>query len=657
MESKTTKSDMRLIEKGFIHTSEESDMYDIPLTFKLGERTICGIPSTMKRSCTRETVDANITRYEYIGVCEECGLEIKAVHLEYHDYAVSEWVAEFQNNGTEDTPVISDIMLGGNIVGNFTEFVHGNGDTCDESGYEWFRDALHSEKMQINPTDGNSCRGAFPYMKLVFDSFVCRAAVGWSQMWKAVVKRTENGVDYRCGQLRCHMKIHPGEKMRTPSLTLMFTEGDETRSCNQWRRWYMAHIIPRSNGHTLDPSLCLHYWSCEGKPEHTAATEKNQVNAIHEYIRKGLKPDIWWIDAGWYKCDYNWPHIGTWKPDPERFPNGFEPIGKLCDENDIKLLVWFEPERVAEGTELYKEHPDWLLSPDVNSYDKLLDLGNPAARKWITNRVDSIIKEGHIRVYRQDFNFDPKPCWIDAEEEDRIGARENLHVQGYLEYWDELRARNPGLIIDSCASGGRRNDIETMKRAVPLHYTDVGYGKHEIKQKQFRQMHEWIPYFRSHNMSWDREDVEKSGGTWTQNDDFSFQNAMVPAATYMTWFDASDDEFARSIAAEKIWRRAARLALQGDYYPLTECRKDRHDWYVCQFDDSDNKCGFIQFIRNIFAENETFTAHIHVEEGKTYVFENSSDGKTFEKSSDELADGLTVKLAPREGTVIFYSIK
>ena len=49
---------------------------------------------------------------------------------------------------------------------------------------------------------------------------------------------------------------------------------------------------------------------------------------------------------------------------------------------------------------------------------------------------------------------------------------ENLHVQGYLAYWDALRRRHPGMLIDSCASGGRRNDIETLRRAVPLLRSD-----------------------------------------------------------------------------------------------------------------------------------------------------------------------------------------
>lgn len=45
-----------------------------------------------------------------------------------------------------------------------------------------------------------------------------------------------------------------------------------------------------------------------------------------------------------------------------------------------------------------------------------------------------------------------------------------------------------------------------MRSSVPLHYTDVGYGHHPIKQKQHRYMFEWIPYFRAHTMNWDNDD-------------------------------------------------------------------------------------------------------------------------------------------------------
>ena len=131
----------------------------------------------------------------------------------------------------------------------------------------------------------------------------------------------------------------------------------------------------------------------------------------------------------------------------------------------IKTIVWFEPERVTPGTWLTEHHPEWILGGKGGG---LLNLGNPAARAWLTDHVDKLMTEQGIDLYRQDFNMDPLALWRGNDAEDRQGITEIHHVEGYLAYWDELLRRHPDMFIDSCASGGRRNDLETMRRAIPL---------------------------------------------------------------------------------------------------------------------------------------------------------------------------------------------
>jgi alpha-galactosidase len=98
----------------------------------------------------------------------------------------------------------------------------------------------------------------------------------------------------------------------------------------------------------------------------------------------------------------------------------------------------------------------------------IFDLGNPAARTWLIDHLDRMIKTEGIDWYREDMNGGgPLPAWRNHDGPDRQGITENLYVQGHLQLWDELRRRNPGLRIDSCASGGRRNDLETMRRDGP----------------------------------------------------------------------------------------------------------------------------------------------------------------------------------------------
>lgn len=488
-----------------------------------------------------------------------------------------------------------------------------------------------------------------------------RIAIGWPAKWRADICKSENGVLFSCGQDRCHTLLHSGETYRTPRINIMaYTyEGDAFRGINIWRHWYFAHIIPKQNGAPVPPMLCLHNFEADGKPEFTGATEENQIYALKEYIRRDMKPDVWWIDAGWYPCDYNWPRTGTWYPDEKRFPSGLAPIGKACNENGVQLLLWFEPERVREGEEMANEHPDWLLAKtDENGNakrDRLLNLGDPEALKWITDRVDSIIKDSHVSVYRQDFNFDPLPVWVENESEHRMGMLENLHVQGYLKYWDSLLERNKGLLIDSCASGGRRNDLETMRRAITLHYTDVGYGHHPIKQKQHREMFEWIPYFRAHNMNWDNAENGSYENGGRPTDEFAFHCALAPALTSMYTYDDSEEHFEIGRKMDAIWRAAAEIELSGDYFPITECRCDPHDWYAMQFDDSGNSLGFVQAIRNTLAENDSFTVKLPcIHSGKVYTFTDRESGESFKMNADELANGINISLPKRTGVIYFY---
>ncbi len=626
---------------------------EIPLSFKLGRKVIKGIPEEFAPTASFRAIDSNIV--EYIIEGQSKGVKITAEYREYRDFPVTEWRVTLSNVGKKDTAIISDLRIGGELEIGKTVLTHGNGDTCKRDGYTFFDDEV-KESIRLTPFSGTSCQGAFPYMTLRGEGVEVRAAIGFPAKWVAQIAPTERGISFLCGQDRCHTRLSSGESYTSPRLTLMaYGAGSIYRGINIWRRFYFAHILPKDNGAPLEPKYCLHNFRAEGKPEFTGATEENQISALKTYLEKGLKPDIWWFDAGWHPCT-TWWQTGTWKLDEARFPRGLAPLGKKCAEADVDLLLWFEPERVRTGEEIDRDHPEFLLAKEGQE-DKLLDLGNEQARAWITDRVDGIIKEAGVKYYRQDFNFDPLPIWVENEAPDRIGFLENRHAMGYLAYWDELVRRNPGLIIDSCASGGRRNDLETMRRAITLHYTDVGYGDHPIKQKQHREMFEWIPYFRAHNMNWFDEVSGKYDGKEHAPDAFSFHNAMTPSMTDMTVYGASEKEYSLSCRMKKIWREAAEIELCGDYYPIADCDGTPNGWYAMQFDDSERRRGFVQIIRNADAEDDVFTLNLPYVSDNDYIFIDSECGDISGYEAEEVKNGIEIKLGRRESRILFYTYR
>ena len=122
--------------------------------------------------------------------------------------------------------------------------------------------------------------------------------------------------------------------------------------------------------------------------------------------------------------------------------------------------------------------------------------------QWLIEHLDGLVKSQGLDWYHEDLNGgNYGTAWRQHDAPDREGITENLYVQGHLASWDELRRRNPSLRLDSCASGGRRNDLETMRRAVPLLRSDwsvTAFAKEPLQieghQAQTYGLSSWLPW-------------------------------------------------------------------------------------------------------------------------------------------------------------------
>ncbi len=662
----TQPADMEKIRQwlGQATTSPET----LPISFVSNGQKVHGIPQTWNPVIRSRRIDANMVETVFEGIDPATGLAAKVEILRYQDFPVVEWVAWLENRGDQPSPLIEDLLaLDLDFSGVSPVLDHSNGDYYHEDGYTPIETVLRpGELHQVAPTGGRPCDGAFPYFRLRFEGCGLSLAVGWPGQWSAGFTAHDGGVHVTAEQEKTHLRLLPGEKIRTPRMAILAWTGDIPRAVNLWRRWFLAHLLPRPNGQPLRPLLaCL--GTDEGE-EFTNANEGNQIRYIKKFNQHGIDFDVWWIDAGWYPCqnengDRRWWRTGTWEPDPERFPRGLGEISRTAARHDADLLLWFEPERVHAGSWLDRERPEWLLKKRAKAGEpadplRLLDLGNPECLHWLTDHICDLISANGIKIYRQDFNFPPLDYWRDNDAEDRQGMHENLHVQGYLQYWDDLLRRNPGLWIDSCSSGGRRNDFETMRRSVPLHYTDYGYGNHPVKLAFHHTLFAWIPYFKEVTISWDICQPEENLRFDKLIDTFSYHCGMAPMMMPTLDINRDDYDFATAARMIAIWRIAAQTMLHGDYYPLTPFSKSAEKWVAWQFDEPEYGRGFLQAIRLQKCPEESITLHpAAVCKGSAYAFENRETGETLRLSGELLAqEGFTIALPKRSGALWFYHV-
>lgn len=595
------------------------------------------------------------------------GLSVRCVAVEYADYPMVEWTVYLRNEGEIDTPIIEQLhALDRSFTRNDTgEFVlrHNAGSMTTAADYRPLETPLGpSAEMQIGSTDGWPTHASLSYMNLDCGGRGMIIAVGWPGQWSASFQR-DAGVECRvvAGQGHTHFVLHPGEEVRTPLIVLQPWEGDRDHAQNVWRRWMMAHNLPKPGGKPIKPMLLA--TGSRVFEEMTKATEDNQKHFIDRYVEEGLQIDYWWMDAGWYPNMGRWGDVGTWEVDRNRFPNGLRPISDHAHAKGVKTLVWFEPERVAPNTWLAENKPEWIFKSPTSNKDwgklptfseewgRLLDLGNPEAWEWLVEHIDGLINSEGIDLYREDFNLPPLGFWQAADAEDRQGVTENRYVTKHLAYWDELRKRHPDMIIDDCASGGRRLDLESLRRAVPLWRSDYAY-KPVGGQGITYGMAAWIPYFGTGTAACAGVEYYSSGKTPVEPYAFWSNASPSTVCTFDMQVPDLDYEAIRKLVA--AWREISPHYV-GDFYPLTSYSVAEDLWIAWQLNQPEEGRGFAQAFRR--AESP-YTSAVYALKGldadaeySVYSVESPAEKVTI-SGKDLMGTGLPIDLVERPAAAV-----
>jgi alpha-galactosidase len=590
----------------------------------------------------------------------KCTIELQ----QYLNSPACLWNVYFTNTGNAPTPILAQVKSLAlcwpsdrrkTLYRARGAFHYKDGEKFEAEAFRddfmMVRDNLKTP-VAMGGTGGRSSVDWMPYFNFQTQDEGLMFGIGWAGQWQAQIKAEDDCVSFLSGMENIHTVLNPGETIRQPAILMIYWQGTEAiRGHNLLRQFIKANLAPRAEGKVMQAPVCNLTWGGMIAASHLARLQNIETEKIPF--------DYYWIDAGWYgnagpnKDEFapQWgSQAGDWSINHDTFPHEFKDISAMAHAGGKKFLLWFEPERAIQGTPITLEHPEWFLGTKVAGSNMLLNLGNPDAWQWCVEMVAGMIAEQKIDCYRQDFNFSPLPYWQSHDTPDRVGISEIRYVAGLYAFLGELRRRFPHLLIDNCASGGRRLDFEMMRYSIPLWSSDMQCFPDYISERNLQQVQGlsyWLPQFAfgTQDRAEDTYHFRTTMAAGLVVHLFPYEYRPISAEYPYQWLRDRLDEYHR-----------AKNFFSGDFYPLCDQTDSFKSWTANQFHRPDLKSGILEVFRKKESDIEKMrlrlqdlTADVH------YEFEDADRENIVTVSGKELmANGLPVEIGKRRDSRLFF---
>ena len=292
------------------------------------------------------------------------------------------------------------------------------------------------------------------------------------------------------------LELGPGEHYTSPQCLLCFSDKGLNGLSQQWHRFIRNTHGIRPGSSSRSTNGASHSTS-----DSTSDSTSNDTNTVTSKQTRPVQLNTWEacyfavdaatiielvdqaaslgierfvLDDGWFRGRNNdRTSLGDWQVDEKKFPSGLGPIAAHCNDKGLEFGLWIEPEMVSPDSDLYRAHPDWILSfsnsPLIEARNQLvLDLGREEVVDYLFESISALLDEIPISYLKWDMNRD-------VHQMENASGRRAVQKQTMALYALMARVRDhfPHVAIESCASGGGRIDMGVLQYATRFWPSDT----------------------------------------------------------------------------------------------------------------------------------------------------------------------------------------
>ncbi len=410
-----------------------------------------GMPYILKNENNAQTLEITLAD-------SEAGFEIVLSYTVFDEYDVILRNAKIKNASNEEITVESASSCG-------VDFEKGQYDVIYFPG-AWTRERYMERvsvksgmKMEIGNAKGGSGHVMNPFVILCDSKATEKSgdAYGFSLIYSGNHATTVECDQY--GKVRVVQGLNPfefeqvlnsGETFETPQTILSYSN-DGLGGLSRAIHGVVANNLCRSNTAKKDRPILINNWEAT----YFDFTEEKLINLAKK--AKAVEIELLVLDDGWFgKRNSDNCSLGDWVVNTEKLPLGIDGLSKKINDEGLKFGLWFEPEMANPDSDLFRAHPEWVISvpnvkPSLGRKQYMLDLANPDVCDYIIDVISGYLKSAKIDYIKWDYNR----MMTDMPYK----GYNHKYTLGLYRVYSTLVKNFPDVLIEGCASGGGRFDL------------------------------------------------------------------------------------------------------------------------------------------------------------------------------------------------------
>ena len=423
-----------------------------------GKKKLAGLPASYVES------DDEAATLEITLADELTGIEAILSYTIYENRSVIARSVKYVNNGTQAAHLTTAMSLSLDLPDADYDFMQFSG--------AWARERnLKVRHLEPGIQSVGSLRGCssphqnpFIILKRPHTTEFTGEAIGFTLVYSGNflaqaevdtydVTRVMLGINPHCFD----WKLAPKGEFQTPEALITYTNSG-LNTLSQTLHSLLRERVARGYWRDKDRPILLNNWEAT----YFDFDEEKLVKIATKAKEAGV--ELFVLDDGWFgKRTGETAGLGDWWANTDRLPNGIKGLSERIEKLGLKFGLWVELEMVNKDTELYRNHPDYMLAtPNRHAShgrrQYVLDFSRPEVVDYIHDLIYKVLSDSKVSYIKWDMNRSITECYSIAFPADQQGEIFHRYILGVYDLYERLTSEFPHILFESCSSGGGRFD-------------------------------------------------------------------------------------------------------------------------------------------------------------------------------------------------------